>query len=100
MQQTAFGIGRLEIDGRRQRLILQGDVPSAIAPPPGCRFQTRCPYVEARCRIEEPDLVDDEGHRVACHFWPQIEAQNPIAGTRRAPENIRLKRLQAYFRPA
>jgi oligopeptide/dipeptide ABC transporter ATP-binding protein len=85
---------------RRERMLLQGDVPSAINPPPGCRFQTRCPFVQERCRVEEPPLAPDGAHLVACHFWPQIEAQNPVATADPAPANIRLARLQAYFRAA
>jgi oligopeptide transport system ATP-binding protein len=85
---------------RRERMLLQGDVPSAINPPPGCRFQTRCPFVQERCRAEEPPLAPDGGHLVACHFWPQIEAQNPLPPLDAAPANVRLVRLQAYFRAA
>jgi oligopeptide/dipeptide ABC transporter ATP-binding protein len=57
---------------RRHRQILYGDVPSAVHPPSGCRFHTRCPYVIDRCRTEEPILAPapqtiGETHLVACH---------------------------------
>jgi len=54
---------------KREKKILQGDVPSPINPPPGCHFHTRCPYAEERCRIEEPKLKQiAPGHTVACHL--------------------------------
>jgi oligopeptide/dipeptide ABC transporter ATP-binding protein len=54
---------------RRRRVILAGDVPSPIEPPAGCRFHTRCPYAEARCRVEEPAMKEVRpGHFVACHL--------------------------------
>jgi len=54
---------------KRKKHLLQGDVPSPIDPPPGCAFHTRCPYAEARCRIDVPGLRDvGAGHRVACHL--------------------------------
>ncbi len=58
---------------RRERLRLVGDVPSAMRVPPGCRFHTRCPFAEERCRREEPVLrpvaVDgDAPHQVRCHL--------------------------------
>jgi oligopeptide/dipeptide ABC transporter ATP-binding protein len=54
---------------RREKKILQGDVPSPINPPKGCHFHTRCPYAEERCRVEEPVLQNKgNGHIVACHL--------------------------------
>jgi oligopeptide/dipeptide ABC transporter ATP-binding protein len=54
---------------RKQRRLLSGDVPSPIDPPPGCRFHTRCPHVEERCRHEEPPLQEiSSGQWVACHL--------------------------------
>jgi oligopeptide/dipeptide ABC transporter ATP-binding protein len=53
----------------RKRVILTGDVPSPINPPSGCHFHTRCPYVMARCRHEEPALREVRpGHWAACHL--------------------------------
>ena len=53
----------------RKRIILSGDVPSPINPPPGCRFHPRCPMAQDRCRSERPVLIPTTGARaVACHF--------------------------------
>ena len=53
----------------RQRTILEGDVPSPLHPPTGCRFHTRCPYATDRCRQERPVLKDaGGGHLAACHM--------------------------------
>ena len=52
---------------KRDKIILQGDVPSPITPPSGCHFHTRCPYAEARCKIEVPELKEvSPGHVVSC----------------------------------
>jgi oligopeptide/dipeptide ABC transporter ATP-binding protein len=54
---------------RRKKQLLQGDVPSPINPPSGCTFHTRCPYAEARCKLEAPQLREvSPGHHVACHL--------------------------------
>ena len=54
---------------QRKRIILKGDVPSPINPPKGCHFNTRCPYVHARCRTDAPPLREVKaGHVVACHL--------------------------------
>jgi oligopeptide transport system ATP-binding protein len=51
------------------KFILEGDVPSPINPPSGCRFHTRCPYVQAKCKEIEPDFIDHGNqHWAACHF--------------------------------
>jgi oligopeptide/dipeptide ABC transporter ATP-binding protein len=54
---------------RRERLVIEGDVPSPMNPPQGCHFHTRCPHAQARCRSQTPMLRPvAEGHVVACHL--------------------------------
>jgi oligopeptide transport system ATP-binding protein len=65
---SAVPIPHAEASARRERIVLRGDVPSAIAPPPACRFHTRCPYATEICRTVEPPLVEyGGGHVAACH---------------------------------
>ena len=54
---------------RRDKRVVQGDVPSPQKPPPGCHFHPRCRYAEARCKVDAPELREIEpGHHVACHL--------------------------------
>jgi len=54
-------------DYKRERILLQGEIPSPIDPPPGCVFHTRCPYATEKCRTDKPELREVEpGHMVAC----------------------------------
>jgi len=80
----------------RQRVVLGGDPPSPIEPPPGCPFHPRCPLAEDRCRTEVPALIEvlGAGHQVACHLVdpvrgaPQLvhaAAVHPVASTGAAP---------------
>jgi peptide/nickel transport system ATP-binding protein len=58
---------------KRSRIVLQGELPSALNPPSGCRFHTRCPYVIERCRSEVPPLLEDgTGHATACHRTAEL----------------------------
>ena len=54
---------------RRRRIILQGEIPNAVKPPKGCKFVTRCPIAQERCRADRPALRPlADGRQVACHF--------------------------------
>ncbi len=60
----------IDPDGKKQRIVLEGDVPSPLDPPAGCAFHPRCPQADERCRRERPELrADDHGRAVAC-FHP------------------------------
>ncbi len=65
---SAVPIPDPKLNAQRERLILEGDVPSPIDPPPGCHFHTRCPWMTDVCRTDDPDLRELEPeHVAACH---------------------------------
>ncbi len=69
-------------EANKKRMIIKGEIPSAITPPQGCRFHPRCPFVFDRCRTEEPALVRrSEGHLVSCHLYDEAgrEAEKAAA---------------------
>jgi oligopeptide/dipeptide ABC transporter ATP-binding protein len=67
-------------DLKRERIVLQGDVPSPAAPPPGCRFHTRCPAVMPICSTVEPRLIQVRpDHWVACHLYPPPDSPGALA---------------------
>jgi len=77
-----------EVEDRRERILLAGDLPSPANPPAGCRFHTRCPWAQpTRCADERPQLrsLDGDVHRVACH-WAE-----DIAAGRLRPHEVRVE---------
>ena len=59
---------------RARRIVLQGEIPSVVNPPSGCRFHTRCPVAQARCKTDAPPLTDiGPGRAVRCHFPFSLE---------------------------
>ena len=66
-------VPRTDPDQKKERIILQGDVPSPTEPPSGCKFHPRCQYAQDVCSREEPELVElVDGHFASCHFAQEL----------------------------
>ena len=76
-QALISSIPRHNIVEKRERQVLQGDIPSPINPPSGCRFHTRCPFAKEICTNEVPNLKNlgttENPHLVSCHFSKEIK---------------------------
>jgi oligopeptide/dipeptide ABC transporter ATP-binding protein len=84
---------------KRNRLVLEGEMPSALNPPSGCRFHTRCPYVIDRCRAEIPQLLPDTaGHLTACHRSDELPAADAIVPSDGGLSPVLTKLIAAFNR--
>ncbi|ANP37054.1 peptide ABC transporter ATPase [Phaeobacter gallaeciensis] len=87
-------------EGEDRMTTLTGEMPSPAAPPPGCRFHTRCPFARPDCKTTVPDLSAVEGasHQVACHHWQEIDA--PAGAPQQAPHSAAAEERFALYRAA
>jgi oligopeptide transport system ATP-binding protein len=84
---SAVPIPDPKVEAERKPLVLEGDVPSPVDPPPACHFHTRCPWATEICSQDEPPLADYEsGQAAACHHPQNVDAQM-ISGATVAPDS-------------
>jgi peptide/nickel transport system ATP-binding protein len=91
---SAVPIANPELGRQREAIVLEGDVPSPVNPPSGCRFHPRCPrFVEGHCDVEEPPLYSfGGGHVAACHYplerWPMTADEMRRAGAKTSAQPL------------
>jgi peptide/nickel transport system ATP-binding protein/oligopeptide transport system ATP-binding protein len=85
---------------KKSRLLLQGELPSALNPPKGCRFHTRCPFAIDRCRSDVPQLLTDaSGHATACHRVAELPSADAILPSDGGLSPALEKLVAAFDRP-
>jgi oligopeptide/dipeptide ABC transporter ATP-binding protein len=95
-QALLSSVQRADPDHRPERIVLRGDIPSAINPPSGCRFHTRCPIAQQICQVEEPPLRPiSNGQWAACHFAEESSERMRVV---RASVNFPEAAVPAYPR--
>ncbi len=86
---------------KRTSVLLEGEMPSALNPPAGCRFHTRCPFAVERCRNEAPQLLaDDIGHATACHRQAELPPADAVLPAGQGLSPTLAKLVAAFSRKA